>query len=231
MKEIPASKTREYLKTEVASFQGLYRYFDKVMMPTLVEKQVGRIILIDHSGSGASVDGWFLAFLDSVSARWGKEVFDAGGDWRNSEPAKRARAYYDSIPRFLINVVDYDRRPDGPRPAIPPESVVVLDTITVGVSNEVNRLVGDKKAHDRVTPDYPPSKWEIPIKDSWASANEQDYATLMKNDIINWNKQNGGLIGSPDPKTKLPKKKKPSTYEKFFSWPVFLGKPSKKPSK
>ncbi len=227
MKEIPASNTREYRISIEGTYQGLYRYFDKVMMPTLVGKEVGRIIMIDHSGSGDSVDGWFLAFLDSVSARWGRTEGDAGGDWANSEPAKAARAYYESIPRFLINIVDYDRRPDGPRPAIPPKYVDVLDTITVGGSGEVNRLVGDKKAHDRVTPDYPPEKWNIPIKNSWASANEQSYATLMKNDIINWNKQNGGLIGSPDPKTKLPKKKKPSTLQKFFNFPANSGRAPK----
>jgi hypothetical protein len=213
MKETPASNTRQYgtlggQNSIIATRDGAHRYFDKVLSPTLEGKEIGRIILVDHSGSGKSVDGFYLAFLDAAYAYKGIKEMDAGNeDW--DAPATTFRQYYEAIPWYLINIVDFDRRPDGSNPAIPPRYVQLLDTITVGKSGELNSLVGDSRSHPRVTPDYPPTKWEIPIKDCWEK-DEEKLANDMKKSIINYNKKHGGLIGSP-------KKINPTAMQIFFS--------------
>lgn len=171
MKEIPASKNKKYRKDDNPESQegpyGLARYFDMILKPTLVGRDIGRILLIDHSGSGQSVDGWYTAFLDSISAEWGHTAHLRGEDWTRDPEAMRARQFYAGVPIYLINVVDQKGRQDGNRPAIAPTLVPVLDIIVAGRRGEVNRLVGNEAEHHRGTPDYPPSQWEIPIKQSW----------------------------------------------------------------
>jgi hypothetical protein len=229
MKVVPASKTR-YYRTEnddvtliqEATRQGLHRYFNKVLKPMLLNednthKVIRRIIMIDHSGGGGSVDGWWLAFLDSASAYWAGDDFENGDEnWPQGEESLNIRDYYRDIPRFLINIVDYDRRPGGGNEAIAPLEVPLLATLTIGKSGDVNTLVGDKRSHPRLVPEYPPNSWERPIKNSWADENEESAATALKDDIIRWNKDNGGLIGSPRPK-------KPSGKETFLKGGKKLG--------
>jgi hypothetical protein len=218
MRGVPASNTRNYRTGESdsvkATYEGLYRYFNMVLKPTIEGKEISRFIFIDHSASGQSVDGFYKAFLDSILAYWAKEDHDKGIDWEVSSTGLEARAYYSAIPKWFINLVDYNRRPDGKSPAIEPLYVKLLDTITVGKSGDVNKLVGDKKAHDRVTPDYPVTKWEIPTKKCWASKEEQEYAAAMKDSIVTWNPKNGGQIDTPKPKSKTPLK------NKFMPWNV-----------
>jgi hypothetical protein len=212
MTVIPASKTRQYMNEGpdeiVTSPAGSSRYFKEVLLPTLVGQQLGRIILVDHSGSGRSVDGFHEAFLDAAYS-YAYLNADTAGTEDPSAVATQLREYYKALPCFLINVVDYDRRPDGPRSPVNPLHVPVLDTITQGKSGEVNALVGDKKAHPRVIPEYPPNKWETPVKDNWKSG-EEAMATKMRSSIMAYNRINGGPIGSPE-------KREPSKTTKFFS--------------
>jgi hypothetical protein len=220
MKETPASNTREYQSlgpNEVmGTVVGLTRYFEKVLAPTLENKEVGRIVLVDHSGSGASVDGFQRAFLDAAYMYDATKEIEAGNTEGAHGNATIFREYYENVPWYLLNVVDFDRRSDGPNPPTAPRWVEVLDVITAGNSGELNKLVGDTRSHPRVTPDYPPNKWEVPIKDCWGRG-EEAMAKNMKDSIIRYNKNHGGLIGSPDPITKLPKKKNPSKKQLFFS--------------
>lgn len=213
MKSIPISSTKKYGQPDFkASSKGLARYFDKILKETLVDgngkdKDIKRIILVDHSSSGQSVDGFKKAFGDMVRAAYKKEGNSA--DVAN----KAAIRFSDKLQ--LINVIDYIRGPKGNDDITDPENVHVIDRIDLGKANQVNILLGDKRAHDRITPDYPPAKWEQPARESWGNdgsdktrpkispKDEKQNGRLMEESISKWNQENGGLIAptyaiSPD---------------------------------
>jgi hypothetical protein len=71
-------------------------------------KDIGRIVLVDHSSSGQSVDGFKLAFEDMVRV-WHQRK------GKSEDIVNQAVADFSS--KFgLINVIDYNRRLDAPRP-------------------------------------------------------------------------------------------------------------------
>ena len=203
MKAIPNSKAKKYGEDGYeASRPGLERYWEMIVGPTLLEKQIERIILVDHSGTGQSVDGFRNILLDACQAGIEKAHGAANG--------VKARKQLSEFPMYLINVIDATRA-DKSKPVVDPKTVPVLAKLTTGGKNLVNVMLGGEK-HPRVQPEYPPTKWDIAAKDC-ASTQEKADAKAMRDDIINWNKKHGGLIGSPEAassskkKTKKPKAK------------------------
>ncbi|KAF4629925.1 hypothetical protein G7Y89_g8217 [Cudoniella acicularis] len=223
IKGVPASKTREYKTAEYMPTEaGLVNYFAQELAPLVVGKDnINRIVLIDHSGTGRSVDGFYEAVLDMVVAYYGNGDEAAGA---------AARATFSEIPVVLINVIDASRQTTNV--PTPPQVVELLATIIVGQPGALNRLVGDKTSHPRVQPDYPCTYWEFSAGDCFTPGERND-ALAMVHDIIKWNEDNGGLIGAPVPSKKGKKKeekKKPSGLQKFFNLPTpKKGSSSKKP--
>jgi hypothetical protein len=206
---------------------GLARYFDVFLRP-MMQVPITRFVLIDHSSTGKSVDGFRRAFLDMVYY-YGLE------QGATPEGAQAGKTFYAKIPMVLINIVDYNRREHGPRPVIDPESVPVDAIYHDGGPGEVNKMVGDEKNHDRVTANYPPEKWHISDARCWGSKtispiNEYTNGRAMRADIVDWNKRHYHLItpDSPGPDeveveySSKPGKKKdrkpPSWAKKMAPW-------------
>jgi hypothetical protein len=210
MKAIPNSKAKKYgTPGYIPTRKGLERYWEKIVGPTLLEKQIERIILVDHSGSGQSVDGFRRSLLDACQIGVEKSHGAANG--------LKARQQLSEFPMYLVNVIDASRA-DRSRPVIDPKTVPVLAKLTTGGRNLVNVMVGGER-HPRVQPEYPPTKWDIAAKDC-ASAQEKADAKAMRDDIINWNKNHGGLIGSPvaPSSNKKTKKPLPKGLKKLMLW-------------
>ncbi|MCJ1486043.1 hypothetical protein MMC06_006219, partial [Schaereria dolodes] len=177
------SGTRDYGKNKknTATPKGLKRYYDKVLHPKLKQAPFDRIVLIDHSGGGGSVDGFRKAFWEILytgSPDFANDVFQ--------------------VPMVLINVIDETRKPDGSRPVVDPVTVPVLKKIWVKEKNLVNGMLGDEKVHPRLVPSYPASQWETAIKDSWTQG-DKDSAKALRDQITSYMNKNGGLIKDNNP--------------------------------
>jgi hypothetical protein len=134
---------------------------------------------VDHSGSGESVDGFRNAFLDMVRLVYGA----------NSPKAKTL----EEVPMQLINVIDEIRKKGGGKDTKDPRTVTVAKKFYLNGKGVVNKLVGDKGDHARLTPEYPPSKWAIPAKNCWVG-NEEAQANELRKQIQDYVKKNGGQI-------------------------------------
>jgi hypothetical protein len=155
MASIPKSRTKWYGQLGDRATQTLRLYFKEILWPTMWD-EITRFVLVDHSGSGRSVDSFRHAFLDMVATyRQYEELAD-------QQTVNNAVEYYRAIPMVPINVIDYKRHTSSSRPVINTIPVPVVAEICVGHSSEGYRLLGDNTAHDRVTASYPPAKWEKP---------------------------------------------------------------------
>ena len=193
------SGTRDYRKDakNTPTKKGLKRYYDQILQKRLKAAPFNRIVLVDHSGGGGSVDGFRTAFweiLHTGSPEFAKDVFQ--------------------VPMVLINVIDELRKPDSSKPVVDPKTVPVLTKIWIAGEHLVNRMLGDEKIHSRLVPSYPASQWETPVKDSWSSK-DKDAATDLKNQIISYMNKNGGLIANNSP---APKKAKPLPWWIKYLW-------------
>jgi hypothetical protein len=189
MHSLPISSTRDYYKLgNIPTNAGLKRYYEQVLHPKLKKAPFDRIVLLDHSGTGQSVDGFRRAFHDIVQAGY-PEILD---DIMN-------------IPMVLINVIDEYRRPNGKLPPTDPKNVPVLAKFYPPGKGVLNAIVGGV-VHPRVTPDYRAPNWENPIKDSWRKG-EKAAAQELEQQIVDYCQKNGGLVTKneqPPRKKKLP---------------------------
>lgn len=119
---IPMSKTKQLGKPGVGSvpWGGFRDYYRRVLEPRISGKTYKRIVLVDHSGSGRSVDGAKTALLNILRA----------GD---TTVYNQLTGPNPGITWGLINVIDYRRRLGGARPYVPPKQVPLLAAFTAGV--------------------------------------------------------------------------------------------------
>ncbi|MCJ1247617.1 hypothetical protein MMC30_004832 [Trapelia coarctata] len=196
---LPISGTRDYgTEGHKASEQGLKKYYKDILYPALMVKPVARIVLVDHSGGGGSVDGFRQAFLAMVRA----------GQPDSLESLT-------NIEMVLINVIDEGRKQGGSNPVEDPKTVRVLIKIYLPGEGYLDTIVVGK-AHPRVTPDYPPGKWEIPFDKAWKTG-EEKAALQLVNSVVDYNKKNGGLVTEKDAPAK-PKKKTSPWWVKFAQY-------------
>lgn len=178
MKAIPNSKAKFYAQRGyMASQAGLRRYWQYNLAETLENQHVPRIILIDHSFSGRSVDGFRSELLDAAHA--------GGGEAESNRLSH--------VPMWLINVIDGGISPNSVTNPTSLRTGGVLAKLSEGRAGLVNRMVGDEGRHPRVQPDYPPTKFEVSARSCWSSSDRQ-YAQDFQNKIIVWNQRHGGLI-------------------------------------
>ncbi|KAF4627940.1 hypothetical protein G7Y89_g10213 [Cudoniella acicularis] len=171
MKAIPNSKAKHYgTPGFTPTEEGLERYWNLIVGPPLLGRNIERIILVDHSGSGQSVDGFRRIVLDACQVAITKSRGAADGITARNDVAQ--------IPMYLINVIDQSRS-GTTNPIVDPQTVPVLAKLTVSGKGVVNKLLGDERRHPRVQPEYPPEKWEQPAKNSWASEEEKADGTTM----------------------------------------------------
>lgn len=200
---IPMSKTKTY-KTGLASKKLLNGYWDNAFEYMVAGKGFTRIIIVDHSGTGQSVDGFREAILDIVNA---------------APISSSVKKDFAKRPMALINVIDYSRRDRGPRPTVNPKTVPVLLKFDVGDTNLLNGMVGGV-IHPRIQPEYPYTSWNTPIEKAFKS-NELKDAKAMVDDIRSYNEKNGGLIGSKGKKTKPSSKTVNPTLLKIMKWMAY----------
>ena len=189
MHTLPMSGTRDYKKNSknTPTHKGLKRYYDQILHKRLKAASFNRIVLVDHSGGGGSVDGFRTAFweiLHTGSPEFAKDVFQ--------------------VPMVLLNVIDETRKPGSARPVVDPKTVPVLDKVWVAGKNLVNRMLGDEIVHPRLVPSYPASQWETPVKDSWSSK-DKDAAKDLESQITSYMNKKGGLIANNSPPLKKSK--------------------------
>lgn len=199
MHSLPISGTRDFeTKPEDKPTQkGLERYYKKVLHPKLTKTEFNRIVLVDHSGGGGSVDGFRKAFHDMVQAGNPKALDDLM-----------------KVPMVLINVIDELRKDGGPRPVIKPKDVQTIAKFFPPGKDHLNKIL-DGKAHPRVTPEYPPPQWETPIKDSWKPG-QQAAAARIEKQVKEFCAKNGGLVKDKEPPK--PKKQSAPWWLKFMKY-------------
>ena len=193
---LPASKTKIYGTNQQegkgkASNKGLDRYYGKVLLQRLDAAEFNRIVIVDHSGTGKSVDGFRVAFEDIIGrAKDMKKL--------KKDDAKRIL----NTPWYFINVVDWRRRPSSKNPTVKPKSDIIkkVSIITLETDDDViNAILADENKHPRVACEYWPSRWESSVRDCWAEDGTLGIAEAQKRAIIAWNEANGGLIDRNNP--------------------------------
>ena len=179
MYSLPMSKTKEYgdSRQGKATQAGLTRNWEKVLNPKMIGKDIDRIVLVDHSKTGQSPDGFREAVLEMARVAAPQNVQSL-----------------ERIPMVLINIIDEARRQREGLPVSDPKTVPVLARIYPQGSNPLSGIIGAKQ-HARLTPEYPPSQWEKAIKDSWGN-DEKAAADKLKEQIKRWNRVSQSSSGS-----------------------------------
>lgn len=221
MHSLPISKTKIYGTDDDggkgrATNKGLDGYWDRVLQPRLAAKDFDRIVIIDHSGTGRSVDGFRKAFKDIVNrAKDQKKI-----------PGDQAKKIIDT-PWYFINVIDWRRRPDSSIPVQDPKTKAVKKISKVTLETKdgtIDKILADKDAHPRVTCEYWASRWEKSVGSCWTDDGGKAAADEQRKAIKDWCKDtsNGGLLSPTNPpqepkqeqpKPSKPKDKKIASYE------------------
>ena len=211
MHSLPISKTKYWNTNEKngvgkATDAGLDRYFNKVLLERLDKQKFDRIVIIDHSGTGGSIDGFRDAFKAIINRAYTKKKFD-----------KKTRDGVLDTPWYFINVVDWRRRPDSKNPTVDPKTKIIkkISHITFESPNDViNGILGDEDKHPRVACEYYPARWEQSVQDCWKEDGILEAAKVQRQAILDWNTANGGLITTTNPpkQPKADKKKDTNTW-------------------
>ena len=208
MHSLPISKTKYWNTNQKngvgkATNKGLDRYFKKVLLERLEEDKFNRIVVIDHSGTGASIDGFRDAFKAIINRAYDKDNLD-----------KKTRNAILDTPWYFINVVDWRRRPDSNNPTIDPRTKIIkkISYITFQSPDDViNGILGDEDKHPRVACEYYPARWEQSVKDCWKEDGILDAAKVQRDAIEDWNAANGGQLTATNPKKEPKADKKKDT--------------------
>ena len=205
---LPISKTKLWGKDDKggvgkATNAGLDAYWDNVLERRLkINKAFKRLTIVDHSGTGQSVDGFRKAFVALVT-RASKVKVD--GEYKC--PPNVAKEIL-ALPWHFINVVDYKRRPGGPNPVTNPTDPIIQKTTIItfeSADNVINGCLGDEEKHPRVECEFPPKEWPIKVGECWDKQKEQTgdnklaWAKEQRKAIQDWNTANGGLITKTNP--------------------------------
>ena len=202
---LPMSKSRIYGTNEdggkgKANNRGLDGYWQRVLEPRLTRAEFNRIVIVDHSGTGKSVDGLRKAF---------KEIVNRAKDTKQIRGSD-AKKYLDT-PWHLINVVDWNRRPGSLNPTRAPTSSIFQGKkptiITFQVpGNVINDILADEDKHPRVACNYWASRWGDTVAACWEEDKEKpgsvvslEAAQEQRDAIVRWNRDNGGLISATNP--------------------------------
>ena len=179
---------------------GLDGYWDRVLAQRLGQAKFDRIVVVDHSGTGKSVDGLRKAFVDIVNRAKDKKKI-------KEDEAKEII----NTPWYFINVVDWRRRPDSKNPTKAPTSSIIkkISIITFETPDDViNEILADEDKHPRVACEYWPSRWSETVGKCWEEDGTLNEAKEQRDSIIKWNKDNGDLISATNP-AKEPQETKP----------------------
>lgn len=187
------SATADYSLTEgkesKPSKAGLLQYVDDILTPKLFQRPFKRIVLIDRSTKGDSLDGFRRAFVD---------MLDVAQRERSDTYTERVVKALKKKQMAFINVVDWKRQ----ETTVPPKSDKITQVAKVTVqSNEgfIDRLLRDNDPHPRLQPDYPPRLWVKTQKEAWklqgGSGNKKDQVEA----IIKFNQYHGGLLNKNYP--------------------------------
>lgn len=186
MKPIPLSKARKYYRYEghdadpegfgipknrynaAAPTDDLQNYWKLHIKNKVSDLRIDRIVLVDHSSTGRSVE---------ATKQILKDAFRRG----------RAGARFMNVQWALFNVVDarkivmrdgrliYDVRD----PANFNEVQVMHD----GQPHEVDRLLGDENHHDRCQANYYPRRFDRDLKQIWDKDGGMPLARLIRTQI------------------------------------------------
>ncbi|KAF2677903.1 hypothetical protein K458DRAFT_395543 [Lentithecium fluviatile CBS 122367] len=135
----------------------LWQYWSRYLAPKFEQRNIKRIMLVDHSTSGQSVEATKQIFQDIF--------YEAG-------VASRFR----NAIWGLYNVVD-----TSILPAKPPTNPDGFDLPSVrhasaGAAQAVNHLVGDKRHHNRIQVEYYPRRWYKTTTEAWSKDGGLDEA-------------------------------------------------------
>ena len=184
---LPMSDTKNWEMTRrgTASTEGMQDYNYYFFLRALSQRQFNRIILVDRSTKGESVDG-VKKIISSLLSR-ARHDGQITSDFENHVNA--------NVPMYLINLVDWRRMgPDDP--TTPPRDVTQLARVTIrDAPGAVDTLLRDAEIHPRIYPDYYPSRWDRSIDDVWRRTGGSGNARLQREALINYNSGiGGGLI-------------------------------------
>ncbi|KAL8831697.1 MAG: hypothetical protein Q9191_000707 [Dirinaria sp. TL-2023a] len=157
---LPMSGTKDYGTNAhhgrgMATRQGKKDYFKNILQAKLTQRNFNRVVLVDRSTRGESVDGFRRIWDDLLDLA--KEKYNP--PWTNT----RVQRLKD-MEMVFINMVDWSRRDS----TVAPTTVTQIAKITVqSEDGAIDTLLRDNDPHPRLQPDYPPYKWEIPPDLLW----------------------------------------------------------------
>ena len=197
-----------------ASNAGLDGYWDRILSTRLFAKQFDRIVLVDHSSSGKSVDGFRLAYSAILTRAYQQGKINQ----------QQWNLYEVQIPMVFINVIDRRRSTGGSAaPPTPPLTVQTIATITADTNEgEIDRILADKEVHPRVAAEYPPKKWRRTVAQAWEDdpVHSKQNAIQMRARIKTYNENHGGLLVPDPPQPQFPLQ---YTYQQLPQWGNYPG--------
>ena len=187
---VPVSKTKYYGVSGVQENKGvpdnsgLDGFWDRVLKQRVDHKNFDRIVLVDHSTTGKSVDGFRKAYVQVIRRAEDKKKISH----------TRAKNLIEAEMAF-INVVDWRRRPDHGQEATAPKKVDLLATITCkSAEGVIDTILADKEKHPRVACEYYPRRWYKTVGQCWDKDGGLENAKNQRTLIKQYNENHGGLL-------------------------------------
>ncbi|KAF2107189.1 hypothetical protein BDV96DRAFT_654037 [Lophiotrema nucula] len=206
MGPIPLSKSRSYYRLEPSERQSdphgygvipdkdtdhMLEYYHNYLWPKFGGKAVDRIILVDHSSSGRSVDATRAILMDCIWQRY-RQLERAPSQFYND---------WDWSGKFLLyNFIGRRKQfSDGTFDVENPKRVPIFRQFTAGGNHEVDHLLADEGYHDRVQAEYYPRRFDRTTTDIWAADGGFPQAQRMRQQIRDYvrSRNNGQLLSPP----------------------------------
>ena len=170
----------------IATDRGKRRYFKNELERKLTQRNFNRIVLVDRSTQGESLDGFrrlWEDLLDVAKARYNPP-------WNNNRINRLKQ-----MEMVFINIVDWNRR----QTTVAPTSDRITQIAKITVQSDggaIDTLLRDNDPHPRLQPDYPPRVWEASVDAVWGTHDDgSGRKTSQINRIKNYNRAQGrGLI-------------------------------------
>jgi hypothetical protein len=174
--------TSRRIPVERTSIFGVAVYTESMtnnLLPSIKDMQsnIKRILLVDYDRTEYSTDAFRQAFLYSTIVYSRINVKTMAETMEIADNYKR-------ISMELFNLLDWaynKANPNANPKTIATSPLKVWGRLSTG--NRVEYAVENflkKGKYSRVIPTYPPKLWELPIKDTWRSAEERANALKMQ---------------------------------------------------
>ncbi|KAF1948155.1 hypothetical protein CC80DRAFT_541145 [Byssothecium circinans] len=192
-KPIPMSGTRKYEMYEHREndpegkgvlrngVDDLIKYYDDLIERKIRGLRINRIMLVDHSSSGRSVEATRLLLVT---------MFQQKGVWDQ----------FRGVQWGLFNVIDKSKVVNDRIVGVtPPRGFLDPILMVGGEPGHVNKLLGDERRHYRCQADYWPSRWHLDLDTVWTYGN-RPAATAIRQQIRNAvRERNNGRLLDPNP--------------------------------